>query len=76
MDGQTKISSPPYHHNPSDSRPAHFTPIRPDHSSSLDLPGSDGYESNRSPTASTPMNDSGNSKRRKVNHGTTLPKGF
>jgi len=74
MDGQTKMSSPTFSNNPSDGnvgpRSAHFTPIRPDHVGSQDQPpATDGYDSNRSPSGSATMGDSGGSKRRKVNHG-------
>jgi len=71
MDGQIKMSSPTFSNNPSDAaRSSHFTPIRPDHVGSLDqLSANDGYDSNRSPTGSATMGDSGGAKRRKVNHG-------
>ena len=65
MDGHTQISPPPFPPDPSRS----YAPLRPDHSGSQDTPGNDGYESNRSPTGSGIMNESGSTKRRKVNHG-------
>ena len=74
MEGQTKMSSPTFSTNPSDAivavRSAHFTPIRPDHVGSTDQPLTiDGYDTNRSPSGSATMGDSGGAKRRKVNHG-------
>lgn len=68
------MSSPTFSTNPSDAnaapRSAHFTPIRPDHVGSMDQPpATDGYDSNRSPSGSATMGDSGGAKRRKVNHG-------
>jgi len=75
MEGQTQISSPPFSANPStDSitprQLPHYTPIRPDVSSSTaDVSGQDGYDSNRSPSGSATMGDTGGAKRRKVNHG-------
>jgi hypothetical protein len=75
MDGQTQISSPTFPNNPADSslasRSSQYTPLRPDHAGSVE-PGNDGYDSHRSPSGSTPMNESGNAKRRKVNHGMFL----
>lgn len=75
--GQTTMSSSPFPSNPVDGavppRPQpHFTPIRPDHTVSQDQSGVDGYDSNRSPTGSATMGDSGNAKRRKVNHGKSV----
>jgi hypothetical protein len=68
------MSSPPFPSNPLDGTltpraPPQFTPIRPDHSGTQEQLGTDGYDSNRSPTGSATMGDSGNAKRRKVNHG-------